>query len=84
MLEDLKSYLPGYKYIGVGRDNGADEGEHAAIFYDTDKFDMLDHGDFWLSETPDCPSKGGTRHHTNASVHGENSATGKVVKRSCL
>ncbi|MCX4258862.1 MAG: endonuclease/exonuclease/phosphatase family protein [Muribaculaceae bacterium] len=58
MLEDLKSYLPGYKYIGVGRDNGADEGEHAAIFYDTDKFDMLDHGDFWLSETPDSASFG--------------------------
>ena len=58
MLEDLKSYLPGYKYIGVGRGNGADEGEHAAIFYDTDKFDMLDHGDFWLSETPDSASFG--------------------------
>ena len=57
-LEDLKGYLPGYEYIGVGRDNGAEKGEHAAIFYDTDKFDVLDHGDFWLSETPDSVSFG--------------------------
>ncbi|MBD5198016.1 MAG: endonuclease/exonuclease/phosphatase family protein [Bacteroidales bacterium] len=57
-LDDLKGYLPGYEYIGVGRDNGAEKGEHAAIFYDTDKFDVLDHGDFWLSETPDSVSFG--------------------------
>lgn len=57
-LDDLKGYLPGYEYIGVGRDNGAEKGEHAAIFFNTDKFDMLDHGDFWLSETPDSVSFG--------------------------
>lgn len=58
MLDDLKNNLPGFEYIGVGRDNGSDEGEHAAIFYNTDKFDVLDHGDFWLSETPDSVSFG--------------------------
>lgn len=57
-LEDLKKRLPGYEYIGVGRDNGADEGEHSAIFYDTSKFDVIDHGDFWLSETPSKPGLG--------------------------
>jgi len=57
-LEDLKTLLPGYDYIGVGRDNGADEGEHSAIFYDTSKFTVLDHGDFWLSETPEKPGLG--------------------------
>jgi len=57
-LEDLKSLLPGYDYIGVGRDNGADEGEHSAIFYDTQKFSVLDHGDFWLSENPEKPGLG--------------------------
>jgi len=25
----------------VGRDDGAEKGEHAAIFYDTNKFDVL-------------------------------------------
>ena len=50
--------LPEYDYIGVGRDNGKTEGEHSAIFYRTDKFEVIDKGDFWMSETPDVPSKG--------------------------
>ncbi|MDE6528530.1 MAG: endonuclease/exonuclease/phosphatase family protein [Muribaculaceae bacterium] len=57
-LEDLKNAMPGYDYIGVGRDNGKEEGEHSAIFYRTDLFDVIDHGDFWLSETPDRPGLG--------------------------
>ncbi|MDE6094880.1 MAG: endonuclease/exonuclease/phosphatase family protein [Muribaculaceae bacterium] len=57
-LEDLKKDLPGYEYIGVGRDDGKEAGEHSAIFYRTDLFDLLDHGDFWLSETPEKPGLG--------------------------
>lgn len=57
-LEDLKNQLPGYEYIGVGRDDGKEAGEHSAIFYRTDLFDLMDHGDFWLSETPEKPGLG--------------------------
>lgn len=57
-LKDLKSVLPNYNYIGVGRDDGKDKGEHSAIFYRTDKFELIEKGDFWLSETPGVPSKG--------------------------
>lgn len=57
-LEGMKALLPGYEYIGVGRDDGKLAGEHSAIFYKTEVFDLLDHGDFWLSPTPDVPSKG--------------------------
>ena len=57
-LEGMKAVLPGYEYIGVGRDDGKQAGEHSAIFYKTEVFDLLDHGDFWLSPTPDVPSKG--------------------------
>lgn len=57
-LQDLKKAMPGYDYIGVGRDDGKQDGEHSAIFYRTDKFDMLEHGDFWLSEKTDRPNKG--------------------------
>lgn len=57
-LEDLKSNLPGYDYIGRGRDDGKEKGEYAAIFYRTDMFEVLDSGDFWLSETPDQPGLG--------------------------
>lgn len=57
-LQDMLAQLPGYDYIGVGRDDGAKKGEHAAIFYDKNLFEVLDHGDFWLSETPDSVSFG--------------------------
>lgn len=56
-LEGLKELLPGYDYIGVGREDGRDKGEHSAIFYRTDLFDVLDHGDFWLSQWPDQPGR---------------------------
>ena len=57
-LEDLKALLPGYEYFGRGREDGVDKGEHSAIFYRTDLFQLIDHGDFWLSETPDKPGLG--------------------------
>lgn len=57
-LEDLKGMLPGYEYIGVARDDGKEKGEFCAIFYDTAMFELLDHGNFWLSETPDRPGLG--------------------------
>ena len=57
-LDSLKTSLPKYDYIGVGRNDGKKEGEHAAIFYRNDKFELLEHGDFWLSETPEKPSVG--------------------------
>lgn len=57
-LQDMKAQLPGYEYIGVARDDGKEKGEHSAIFYDTSKFKLIEHGDFWLSPTPDRPGKG--------------------------
>ena len=57
-LQDMQKALDGYDYIGIGRDDGQHGGEHEAIFYKTDKLQLLDHGDFWLSETPDKPGLG--------------------------
>ena len=57
-LDSLKTNLPKYDYIGVGRNDGKKGGEHAAIFYRIDKFELLGHGDFWLSEMPEKPSVG--------------------------
>ena len=31
-LQDLRQAMPGYDYIGVGRDDGKQAGEHSAIF----------------------------------------------------
>lgn len=47
-----------YAYVGVGRDDGDNEGEYSAIFYLKDKYDLEDSGTFWLSETPDKVSFG--------------------------
>ena len=56
--QDLLKNLSDYDCIGPGRDDGAHGGEHANIFYDHNKIKLLDHGDFWLSETPDRPGLG--------------------------
>lgn len=56
-LADLEA-LDEYAHVGAGRDDGKQAGEHAAIFYRHARFALEDHGDFWLSETPEHPSKG--------------------------
>jgi endonuclease/exonuclease/phosphatase family metal-dependent hydrolase len=57
-LEDLSKALPEYQRYGHGRDDGKDGGEHSAIFFKKDRFEVLKKGDFWLSETPDKPGLG--------------------------
>ena len=57
-MKYLKENLTDYKCIGVGRDDGKEKGEVMAIFYKTDMVELLDSGTFWLSQTPDVPSKG--------------------------
>ena len=57
-LQDLLHGLHNYDYIGVARDDGKTKGEYAAIFYDKSRIRLLDHGNFWLNETPDRPALG--------------------------
>ena len=57
-IDDMLRWMPGYNYIGVARDDGKEQGEHSAIFYRTDVFEVVESGNFWLSETPDKPGKG--------------------------
>ena len=45
-----------YACVGVGRDAGG-SGEHSAIFYAKDKFNLIESDTKWLSATPDVPSK---------------------------
>lgn len=47
-----------YDYVGVGRSDGNNTGEYAAIFYRKDIYEVYDSDTFWLSETPDEPSVG--------------------------
>lgn len=43
---------------GVGRDDGMTKGEYTAIYYDKARFEKRSAGTFWLSDTPEKPSKG--------------------------
>lgn len=47
-----------WAYIGVGRDDGDEEGEYAPILYRPETWKLQDWETVWLSETPDVPSKG--------------------------
>lgn len=57
-LQYLKNELKQYKYIGVGRDDGREDGEYSCVFYNTKNFTLVQDGTFWLSETPDSVSMG--------------------------
>lgn len=63
-IDDLAE-MREFAHVGVGRDDGRREGEHSAIFYRSARFELLAHGDFWLSETPDKPSVGWDGHCCN-------------------
>ncbi len=53
MLDDVKTRVPGYAEIGVGREDGKEKGEYSAILYKSDAWESLESGTFWLSDTPD-------------------------------
>ncbi|RYY56674.1 MAG: endonuclease/exonuclease/phosphatase family protein [Chitinophagaceae bacterium] len=54
-MVDLRARLTRYRSIGGGRDNGTDQGEASALFYDTTRLVSLANGMFWLSKTPEVP-----------------------------
>ena len=56
-LNDIAE-LDAFAFLGAGRDDGKEAGEHSAIFYRKARFSVLKSGNFWLSETPDKPGKG--------------------------
>lgn len=80
-LEDLKTRLPEYAEVGIGREDGKQQGEYAPIFYRKDRFKLLDSNTFWLSQYPDSVGFIGwdgacTRIATWAKL--EDKSTGKI------
>ena len=57
--DELLERLPGYAAFGAGRDDGKEAGEMTPIYYKADRFEKLDGGHFWLSDTPDVPGSRG-------------------------
>ena len=57
-LQYLDESCPQYARVGVGRDDGDKAGETMAIYYRHDRFELVNSGTLWLSETPETPSRG--------------------------
>lgn len=47
---------PKYGCVGISRDNNL-TGEHSAVIYNKEKFNLIEDKTLWLSDTPDTPSK---------------------------
>ncbi len=53
--QELCEALPDYRFVGVGRDDGAHQGEFVPIMYRRRIFELVDCGYLWLSELTDRP-----------------------------
>ena len=54
-VEYLAENLPEYGYTSRSREASPDEGEAVPIFYNREKWNMVEDGHFWLSDTPEVP-----------------------------
>ena len=63
-LHALREALPEYEWVAVGREDGLSAGEFCLVFFRASRFERLDTGTFWFSETPDTPGSlgWGSRH----------------------
>jgi endonuclease/exonuclease/phosphatase family metal-dependent hydrolase len=53
--DDITARMKDYTPVGVARDDGKRKGEWSLILFRNSRFEQLDSGNFWLSETPDVP-----------------------------
>lgn len=61
-LEAILKTFPEFASSGVERD-GTGKGEYAALLYRRDRYELLEEGTFWYSDTPEVPSAHwGNRH----------------------
>ena len=54
----VEADLPAYQFVGVARNDGKAKGEYSMLGFRRDRFALVGSGTFWLSPTPDVPSKG--------------------------
>lgn len=52
-IDDILAAVPGYRMLGVGRTDGGQSGEYAAILYRDSRFAPRRTSTFWLSDTPE-------------------------------
>ncbi len=51
-IDTLLIRLPGYNWVGVGRDDGRDSGEFSPILFRPEVLTLLSTGTYWLSPSP--------------------------------
>ena len=51
-IEEILQAVPGYAYVGVGRSDGRQAGEYAAILYRAARLQARRSDTFWFSDTP--------------------------------
>lgn len=89
-LDDLAKRIgTRYAHVGVGREDGGQKGEYAALWYNRDRFDKLASGNFWLSENPELAGSKGwdgacERIATWAILHDRNSDSELLVMNTHL
>jgi len=54
-IEEILEKHPQFASVGIGREPEG-QGEHCAILYLRDTFEILEQDTFWLSDTPETPS----------------------------
>lgn len=52
-IDEILAAVPGYRMVGVGRTDGGQGGEYAAILYRESRLSVRRTNTFWLSDTPD-------------------------------
>jgi endonuclease/exonuclease/phosphatase family metal-dependent hydrolase len=57
-LDDLVAAFPDYRALGKPREAG-EVGEYVPLLFDRRRFDAEEHGDFWLSPTPEAEGSRG-------------------------
>lgn len=57
-VDYLDDNLDNFRYVGVGRDDGYKKGEFCAIFFNKNKYRLINSSTFWLSENPNKVSIG--------------------------
>src|SRR5918994_2457109 len=82
-LDDLEAAFPDHGVIGEPRETGA-LGEYVPILFNRDRFEAEQHGDFWLSPTPETSGSrgwdaGNPRHCTWARLHDRSSGLRAAV-----
>ena len=58
-IEQIVDAVPAYAFVGVGRDDGRESGEHTAILYRRERLSVLESDTFWFSDTPGQPGSTG-------------------------